>query len=57
MNRFQYAESTLQQNESYIARELGVRIYDGNQKVRFCEYIESYCYEFILCRHRLKVVK
>ncbi|GLV35192.1 Vacuolar protein sorting 36 [Carabus blaptoides fortunei] len=35
MNRFQYAESTLQQNESYIARELGVRIYDGDQKTSF----------------------
>lgn len=33
MNRFEYSSPSLQQNETYIARELGVKIYDGELKV------------------------
>lgn len=33
MNRFVYAESRLSENESFLCKELGVKIYDGDDKV------------------------
>lgn len=33
MNRFEYASASLSLNETHVARELGVKIYDGDQKV------------------------
>lgn len=33
MNRFSYGAARLSDQESFICRELGVKIYDGDEKV------------------------
>jgi hypothetical protein len=35
MDRFEHAEARLSSGESFLVREKGVRLYDGNEKVSF----------------------
>jgi hypothetical protein len=35
MDRFEYAESRLSSGESFVIREKGVKLYDGDEKVSF----------------------
>ncbi|XP_014473916.1 PREDICTED: vacuolar protein-sorting-associated protein 36 [Dinoponera quadriceps] len=35
MNRFEYADSRLQPNETYVRRDMAVRLYDGDTKTNF----------------------
>lgn len=35
MDRFEHAESRLSSGESFVIREKGVKLYDGDEKVSF----------------------
>lgn len=39
MDRFEYVESRLQNNEELICRERNVKIYDGDEKVSFAVFM------------------
>lgn len=34
MNRFEYIEARLQENEAFVSKESQIKLYDGDQKVR-----------------------
>lgn len=33
MNRFEYIEARLEENESFVCKETQIKLYDGDQKV------------------------
>jgi len=47
MNRFEYIEARLKENESFVSTDRNVKIYDGDQKTQFEEG------EVVLTTHRL----
>lgn len=48
MNRFEYADSRLLPNETYVRRDMAVRLYDGDTKVKKKESVVAIHRRYLL---------
>lgn len=43
MNRFEYCQARLFENESFVAKDRNIKLYDGDEKVAISHLVSELC--------------